>query len=315
MRTFSSELISHECCSIVRTGRVRRAFTLIELLVVVAIIGLLIAVLLPALGKARKSSSAVVCMAQLRGIAQGFTTYSADNDELVIPSYNMTGTSGAGVPLDGWGPILDRDGYMDSQQNAKGNPFYCPDTFDVPGVATGQTGTDPNNPKGWLDWPFMRTGSANVTQIIPERNFHKVIRVAYWINADNPIGNSVAFTPDLFYTCSVGYGPNAQGQTMKAMRTVKIVNPVAMITAADGLYAGRQRDNRIGMTNSRIGYRHPAKMGSANVAFADGHVETLGGNEFPRALGGTKGPDVIRDENTFGKPSVYANPERVFAGS
>ena len=60
---------------------------------------------------------------------------------------------------------------------------------------------------------------ANIPQTIPQRNFHKIIRVAYWINADNPIGSSVAFTPDIFYTCSVGYGPNGQGQTMRAMRT------------------------------------------------------------------------------------------------
>ncbi len=292
----------------------RRGFTLIEFLVVVAIIGLLISVLLPALGKARKSASATACMAQLRGIAQGLVLYSVDHREYVIPSYNMTGTSGAGVPLDGWGPILDRDGYMDSNRTASANPFYCPDTADIEGVASGQTGTNPEAPKGWTDWPFTRTGSANIPQTIPARNFHKIIRVSYWINADNPIGAVTSFTKDLFYTSSVGYGPSSSGTTMQLTRTTAFRAPATLITVADGLYAGRQRDNRLGMTNSRIGYRHPGAPGSANAAFGDGHVAPIKGDRFPRALGGTNVPQEVRDENTGGKPTVYADPEKALAG-
>lgn len=66
------------------------AFTLIELLVVISIIALLIAILLPALGAARESARASVCLGHLRGAGQGIFTYATDNKEL-LPGPNTSG--------------------------------------------------------------------------------------------------------------------------------------------------------------------------------------------------------------------------------
>jgi prepilin-type N-terminal cleavage/methylation domain-containing protein/prepilin-type processing-associated H-X9-DG protein len=299
----------------------RRAFTLIELLVVIAIIALLIGILLPALGTARASARATACAGGLRGIGQAFVLYSNDHKEIVVPSYHMTGTSGAGIPLDGWGPILDAGGYTlgAAQQQLKKSPFTCPEARDVPGVLAGQTGNDPDNPKGWMDWPCERTGSGFNPVTIPDRGLDKLIRVAYWINADNPIGTAATVVKDIYYTASVGYGPGANGQTIAYTRASAFVRPATLIAAADGVYAGRQRDNRIGTTNCRIGYRHGGAKGnasgSANAVFADGHVIGIDGRKFPRALGGTNIPAEVREENSNGRPTIYANPERSLAGS
>ena len=58
----------------------RRAFTLIELLVVVAIIALLIAILLPSLGRAREQAKTALCASNLRQIGQIVNLFATEND-------------------------------------------------------------------------------------------------------------------------------------------------------------------------------------------------------------------------------------------
>ena len=61
---------------------VQRAFTLIELLVVIAIIALLIAIRLPAIGKARASARMAICSSDIRhSIAQA--GYGSDHKDLI----------------------------------------------------------------------------------------------------------------------------------------------------------------------------------------------------------------------------------------
>jgi prepilin-type N-terminal cleavage/methylation domain-containing protein len=82
------------------TGIGNTAFTLIELLVVISIISLLIAILLPALGKARMSARTLQCMTNFKQTGLIAASYAADNKGK-LPAAHHWGVGDTGNPPGG----------------------------------------------------------------------------------------------------------------------------------------------------------------------------------------------------------------------
>jgi len=95
-----------------KTRETRRdAFTLIELLVVISIIALLVGILLPALGAARKSAQSAVCLGHQRSMGQGIAIYASENRDWLAGPYT------SGMRPSATGEITPRDGATSPVQN------------------------------------------------------------------------------------------------------------------------------------------------------------------------------------------------------
>jgi prepilin-type processing-associated H-X9-DG protein/prepilin-type N-terminal cleavage/methylation domain-containing protein len=99
----------------------RRAFSLVELLIVVAIMGVLVALLLPAVQQARASAQSAQCRSNLRQLGMALHQYVANsNTGLLITTSEPAQDNGSTTTTMYWFGLVSK----------QDNPFDSPETLD-----------------------------------------------------------------------------------------------------------------------------------------------------------------------------------------
>ncbi|QDU70785.1 DUF1559 family PulG-like putative transporter [Mucisphaera calidilacus] len=227
----------------------KKGFTLIELLVVISIIGLLLAILLPALSSARPVARRMQCMSQLRQLAVAEHVYHED--------YKRFARLWAGSESDGEAesvtlvsPLQDylgADGEAMWSLTEAGSIMHCPEVEpeDFADLLT----------RGFVPYPGEQISSYGI---------NGAMYFDRW-----------GFTRDVV--------PDPAGTILLGDQALE---PFERMVTSDGIYVkpgGYVRWARIGNHTPERGYRH--QMAGANMVFVDGHAAPIEHDALAHAEG------------------------------
>jgi prepilin-type N-terminal cleavage/methylation domain-containing protein/prepilin-type processing-associated H-X9-DG protein len=286
------------------------AFSLVELLVVISIIGVLAAMLLPALGAAVQHAINVQCQNNLKGIAAAVLNYVTDNRGSIPPTkYGSLY----------WCDILVRGEYIPADNTAKlstseespgSSVLRCPLSYYV--SASAGSGTIVLSESDTIQYPARFDGEPDVAQgtaRLGDSNL-KVDCSYYWNGyTKGGTGPIPPGTEDLRQRYpSLDIGSNAAAA--KAAQLVRDISEIrsrtSLVMLADGVLFDAETNR------ARIAARHIGSNGDrtlTNIVYYDGHVgsiERSPGEDNTFA----EDPLVTTDPTKTSYPGIFMIPKR-----
>jgi prepilin-type processing-associated H-X9-DG protein/prepilin-type N-terminal cleavage/methylation domain-containing protein len=259
----------------------RRAFTLLELLIVIAIIAMLIAILIPSLGKSRELARRATCLTHLKAWGQGFYGYAASSDGLLpFDTGERAGTDATSAKAMGrwddpglWfnGPATVAAGiaYDDLQRSNRlprqgdNSIFLCPSAL----AAQAAAPTDLV-----VDGFFQTTGWLTTDQSNPTLQTRPVL-IAYGMNA-------LLRNWDYEIRATRPYPGHTRSTDIQ--RLAAIPSPGATVLLAEKRLTPAEiqpsdPNSSVALTPNRVDpTRFAARHNNgANIVFADGHAEWI----------------------------------------
>ncbi len=259
-----------------QTGSFRHhAFTLIELLVVVAIIAVLMAILLPALGKAREQSKTVGCLSNLRQLGLAAHQYASQWDNFVIPAGYRKGTG----QTETWATILTYCGLLPRSGITSSaalpmwtrSALYCPSGL-TSGFNIEANTTSSIDPAGAL--PKSETSKSLDTTIF----------VHNWYGINGVTNDSAHIFP-----CR-RLPRDGMDDDVINVKYNQITAATDLVFLYDGVF--------MNINATRINARHQ-NWKAVNMAFFDGHAETVARTRIP--------PDALITSRIYSGNWAYVN--------
>lgn len=240
-----------------------RGFTLVELLVVIAIIGVLVAILLPALMRAREHATTLVCLSNLRQIGIYCQLYANNHRDVIVPAEYEDRRDGFNTDI--WVTILAASRCGVSRSTVS-SPERTPSVFVCPSARPNRGGADYNFTASWHTVAFEPPWT---------------VYTSYGINAHPNWDNKVRKTPAKTLPSTDGAGNLLNDWVLLRFSSIRDGAKMAFI------YDGYWRP-------WNIAARH-ANRTRTNILFLDGHAQT-----YPRSQLPPEGinPNVLRASYT-----------------